>query len=237
MDEIKREYRKAYAQLKANTRRMAWLDWLATEAKGNAGSFGSITCQKQKRQQKWCTVKVIILRVLNIITISPESIMLSPWPKTARCFIKLALTAVRDDGKRLFVASECFWMIRLLTFCRLPSASTAITCRLTVRWFQNVCRTGCRTERIRVTFDDPELERHRSQLSKQVVFQKRSKTSTLQRSLWWTNTIPVSRKTETQRKMRWSSAYSPLFLIGGFPGCNTIFCAPVQLSGSARVAF
>ncbi|MCB1937543.1 MAG: relaxase, partial [Nitrosomonas sp.] len=45
-----------------------------------------------------------------------------------------------------------------------------------------VVRTAAQN-RIRITFDDPELERYRSQLMKQIVFQKRPKTSTLQRSL------------------------------------------------------
>ena len=37
LDDIKREYRAAYAQLKTSQRRMSWLDWLTTEAKnGNA---------------------------------------------------------------------------------------------------------------------------------------------------------------------------------------------------------
>jgi hypothetical protein len=49
LDDIKREYRAAYAQLKTSQRRMSWLDWLITEAKnGNAEALSALRARSKK---------------------------------------------------------------------------------------------------------------------------------------------------------------------------------------------
>ena len=183
LDEIKRDYREAYAQLKTDSRRMVWLDWLATEAQnGNKEALAALRA-RSKRDSRNGIVKGDHIAGIEYNNNQSKTSDIESVSKDGTVFYKAGNSAVRDDGKRLFVSQHA--LDNSLADV-LQVAINRYGNHLSVNGSDNFRMSIVRTavqNRIRVTFDDPELERHRSQLSRQVVFQKRSKTSTLQRSL------------------------------------------------------
>ncbi|MCP5246316.1 MAG: relaxase/mobilization nuclease domain-containing protein [Burkholderiales bacterium] len=183
LDEIKREYHEAYAQLKADSRRMAWLDWLAVEAKSGNAEALAILRARSKRDAG--SNGILGDHISGNKHNNNQSINdgIESVTKDGTMFYKAGTTAVRDDGKRLFVSPTA---LNDSLADVLQVAISKYGNHLSVNGsddFRKSVAQAAAQNRIRVTFDDPELERHRSQLSRQVVFQKRSKTSTLQRSL------------------------------------------------------
>ena len=180
LEEIKREYHEAYAKLKNDTRRMSWLDWLTMEAKNGNAEALLVLRTKSNRSGVIMSDHIAGIEYNNKQSINSgvESVT-----KDGTVFYKVGTTTIRDDGKRLFVSPTAL------------NDSLADVLQVAINQYGNHLSVNGSDEfkaavvqvaaqnHIRVTFDDPELERHRSQLVKQVVFQKRSKTSTLSRRL------------------------------------------------------
>jgi len=183
LDEIKRDYREAYARLKADFRRMSWLDWLAVEARnGDAEALAVLRARSNRHNGTGAVLRDSITgNKYNNGQSKTDNI--ESVTKDGTVFYIAGTTAVRDDGKRLLVASN---VLNDSLVDVLQVAISKYGSHLSVNGsddFRKSVAQAAAQNRIRVTFDDPELERHRSQLSRQVVFLKRSKTSTLQRSL------------------------------------------------------
>ncbi|MDR4516170.1 MAG: relaxase/mobilization nuclease domain-containing protein [Nitrosomonas sp.] len=183
LNEIKRDYREAYTQLKANTRRMAWLDWLTIEAKrGNTEALAILRARSNRRNGTSSVLRDSIAgNKYNNDKSRTDGI--ESVTKDGTVFYIAGTTAVRDDGKRLFVASNVLndSLVDVLQFA-IKKYGNHLSVNGSDDFKKSIVQTAVQNK-IRVTFDDPELERHRKQLSKQVVFQKRSKTSTHRRSL------------------------------------------------------
>ena len=184
LDELKHEYRGAYAQLKTDSRRMSWLDWLTVEAK--SGNTEALTVLRARSKRDGRSGAVMGDHIVGVEYDNNQSRVdnIESVTKDGTVFYKAGTMAVRDDGKRLFVSQNT------------SNESLADVLQVAISQYGNhlsvngsddfrkcVVRAAVQN-RIRVTFDDPELERHRSQLSRQVVLQKRSKTSALNRNLW-----------------------------------------------------
>ncbi|SET46520.1 Relaxase/Mobilisation nuclease domain-containing protein [Nitrosomonas marina] len=180
LNDIKHKYREAYMQLKAGSRKMSWLDWLAMEAKNGNAEALSVLRAKSKRNGRILDNHISGNQYDNN---QPVNDSVEFVTKDGTVFYKVGNTAVRDDGKHLFVSPNTLnesladvLQIAINKYGNHLSVNGSDDFRMSV--VQAVVQNS-----IRVTFDDPELERQRNQLSRQVVFQKRSKTSTLSRSL------------------------------------------------------
>lgn len=184
LDEIKRDYREAYVQLKADSRRMAWLDWLTVEAKnGNAEALAALRARNNNSVNRNGAVSGNYVAGNQYDSTWSKSNRIESVTKDGTVFFRVGGITIRDDGKRLFVSPNTL------------NESLADVLQVAIRKYGNHLSVNgsddfrksvvqvAAQNKIRVTFDDPELERHRSQLSRQVVFQKQSKTSTLSRSL------------------------------------------------------
>ena len=162
---------------------MSWLDWLTVEARnGNAEALAILRDRSKRNHRSGNAVGDHIAGIEynnnQSISGSVESVT-----KEGTVFYKAGTAAVRDDGKRLFVASNVvnYSLVDVLQFA-INQYGNHLSVNGSDAFKSTVVRTAAQNK-IRVTFDDPELERHRVQLMKQVVLQKRSKTSTYRRSL------------------------------------------------------
>ena len=183
LDEIKRDYREAYTQLKPGSRRMAWLDWLTVEARnGNAEALLALRARNKKNGRNG-RVKGDHIVGIEYNNNQSKTSDIESVTKDGTVFYKAGTTAIRDDGKRLFVSQSALddSLVDVLQVA-INKYGNHLSVHGTDTFKSAVVRTAAQN-RIRITFDDPELERYRSQLMKQIVFQKRPKTSTLQRSL------------------------------------------------------
>ncbi len=183
LDEIKRDYREAYARLKTDSRRMSWLDWLTVEVKNGNVEALSVLRARSKRESRSGAVMGDHITGNKYNNDQSRKYEIESITKDGTVFYKVGNTAVRDDGKRLFVSQSTLddSLVDVLQVA-INKYGNHLSVHGTDAFKSAVVQAAVQS-RIRVTFDDPELERHRSQLSRQVVFQKRSKTSTLQRSL------------------------------------------------------
>jgi hypothetical protein len=183
LDEVKRDYREAYARLKADSRRMSWFDWLTVEARnGNAVALAVLRARSKRDGRSGVVVEDHITGI-EYNNNQSRTDNIESVTKDGTVFYKAGTTAVRDDGKRLFVASNVLndSLVDVLQFA-ISKYGNHLSVAGSDNFRKSVVQAAVQN-RIRVTFDDPELERHRIQLSRQVVFQKRPKTSTYQRRL------------------------------------------------------
>jgi len=183
LDEIKRDYREAYARLKADSRRMSWLDWLAAEARNGDAEALAVLRARSKRDGRSSAVMGDHIEGIEYNNNQSKTDNIESVTKDGTVFYKSGTTAVRDDGKRLLVASNVLndSLVDVLQVA-ISKYGNHLSVNGSDEFRMSVVQAAVQS-RIRVTFDDPQLERHRSQLMKQVVFQKRSKTSTIRRSL------------------------------------------------------
>jgi hypothetical protein len=162
---------------------MAWLDWLATEAqKGNAEALAALRA-RSKRDSRSGTVKGDHIAGIEYDNNQSRIYNVESVTKDGTVFYKAGTTSVRDDGNRLFVSPNTLnESLGDVLQVAISKYGNHLSVNGSDDFRKSVVQAAVQS-RIRVTFDDPELERHRSQLSRQVVFQKRSKTSTYRRSL------------------------------------------------------
>jgi len=183
LDEIKRDYHKAYAQLKADTRRMAWLDWLILEAQnGNVQALAILRARSKRDGRSDAGLGNHIAGDRGHHN-QPANDGVESITKGGTVIYRIGATTVRDDGKRLFVSQHALDNSLVDV---LQAAINKYGNHLSVKGtdvFKSAVVQAAVQNRIQVTFDDPELEQRRVQLARQAVFQKRSKTSTHRRSL------------------------------------------------------
>ncbi|MCP5245399.1 MAG: relaxase, partial [Burkholderiales bacterium] len=159
-----------------------WLDWLALETKNGNAEALAVLRARSKIDSRTGAVKGDHIAGNKYNNNQSRTDNIESVTKDGTVFYRAGSTAVRDDGKRLFVASN---VLNDSLVDVLQVAISKYGNHLSVNGtdaFKSAVVHAAVQNRIRVTFDDPELERHRKQLSKQVVFQKRSKTSTYRRS-------------------------------------------------------
>ncbi|MCB1984058.1 MAG: relaxase/mobilization nuclease domain-containing protein, partial [Nitrosomonas sp.] len=183
LDEIKRDYREAYTQLKTDSRKMAWLDWLTIEARNGNNEALLVLRTRSKRGNGTGAALGDYIAGYKYNNIQYRNNNIESVTKDGTVFYRVGTTAVRDDGKRLFV---CKQNVDNSLADVLQIAIDKYGNHLSVNGsddFRKSVAQAAAQNRIRVTFDDPELERRRSQLMKYALFQKRSKTSTYRRSL------------------------------------------------------
>ncbi|SEN34814.1 TraI/MobA(P) family conjugative relaxase [Nitrosomonas marina] len=183
LDEVKREYHEAYAQLKADSRRMAWLDWLTVEARNGNTEALAVLRARSKRGDRSGAVMGDHLAGIEYDNNQSRTDKIESITKDGTVFYKTGTSAVRDDGKRLFVTKHNVddSLADVLQFA-IDKYGNHLSVNGSDDFRKSVVQAAVQN-RIHVTFDDPELELHRRQLSRQIVFQKRSKTSMCRRSL------------------------------------------------------
>ncbi len=183
LDEVKREYREAYTQLKADSLRMSWLDWLVVESKNGNVEALSVLRARSKRDPGSDAILGDHIAGIEYNNNQSKTDNIESVTKDGTVFYKAGAKVIRDDGRRLFVSKHVLddsladvLQVAISKYGNHLSVNGSDDFRMSVV-------QAAVQNRIHITFDDPELEQHRSRLSRQVVFQKQSKTSTLQRSL------------------------------------------------------
>ncbi len=164
LETIKREYREAYAQVKTDSRRMAWLDWLTIEAKnGNAEALAVLRARSKKDSRMVGNhISGYPYKNNHSINDSVEAVT-----KDGTVCYRIGNTAIRDDGKRLFVSPNVL------------NESLADVLQVAIKKYGNhlsvngsddfrasVVQAAVQNS-LHVTFDDKTLEYYRQQLLKQ----------------------------------------------------------------------
>jgi len=190
---IKSDYQKAYQHSKTSHSRMGWLDWLTFEAKnGNAealavlrsrrvGQFkGNQVSANQSNDKPNDHFKDGFIKDSSVESIT----------KIGTVTYKAGSTTIRDDGKRLIVLPDTTQdaLVAILQVA-MKKYGSHLAINGTEQFRLQIAQVAAQNK-IRVTFDDKQLEQYRQQLTKQhalsreqSVGQKRSVTSTTRRSL------------------------------------------------------
>jgi len=164
LDEIKREYRAAYAQLKTSQRRMAWLDWLALEAKnGNAEALSALRARSKKDGR----IQGNHLSGNPYQNNQSRNDTVESVTKDGTVIYRIGNTAIRDDGKRLFVALN-FLNESLADVLQvaIDKYGNHLSVNGSDDFRMSVVQAAVQNS-LRVTFDDKTLEDCRQQLLKQ----------------------------------------------------------------------
>ena len=164
LDEIKREYRAAYAQLKASQRRMSWLDWLTTEAKnGNAEALSALRA-RSKKDSRMAGNHIAGYRYQNNQSINDT---VEAVTKDGTVCYKIGNTTIRDDGKRLFVSQNALndSLADVLQLA-IDKYGNHLSVNGSDDFRMSIVQTAVQNS-LRVTFDDKTLEHYRQQLLKQ----------------------------------------------------------------------
>lgn len=172
LDAIKREYREADAQLKTDTRRMAWLDWLTGEAKNGNIEALAVLRARSKRSNRSGAVMGDYITGIEYDNNQSRNDSVESVTKDGTVFYKVGATAVRDDGKRLFVSNHA--LVDSLADV-LQVAINQYGNHLSVNGsddFRTSVVQAAVQNRIHVTFDDKLLEHNRQQLLKQQIASK-----------------------------------------------------------------
>ncbi len=164
LDEIKREYRAAYAQLKTSQRRMAWLDWLIVEAKnGNAEALSALRARSKKDSRM----------AGNHISGYPyqnnhsRNDSVEAVTKDGTVCYKIGNTAIRDDGKRLFVSPHVLNdSLADVLQVAIDKYGNHLSVNGSDDFKKSIVQAAVQNS-LPVTFDDKALEHYRQQLLKQ----------------------------------------------------------------------
>jgi len=192
---IKSDYQKAYQSSKTLHSRMGWLDWLTKEAKnGNAEALAVLrsrrSCQFKgnqvsAKQSHDSSSANSHFKDALIKDSSVESIT-----KIGTVTYKAGSTTIRDDGKRLIVLPDTTQDALLdILQVAMKKYGSHLAINGTEQFRLQIAQVAAQNK-MRVTFDDKELEQYRQQLMKQHAFSKtqsaggmRSAPSTSRRSL------------------------------------------------------
>jgi len=192
---IKSDYQKAYQSSKTRHSRMGWLDWLAKEAKnGNAEALAVLRSRRvgQFKGNQITTKQSNDDSITNshfkdgfIKDSSVESIT-----KIGTVTYTAGSTTIRDDGKRLIVLPDTTQdALADILQVAMKKYGSHLAINGTEQFRLQIAQVAAQNK-IRVTFDDKQLEQYRQQLTKQhalsraqSVGQKRSTTSNTRRSL------------------------------------------------------
>lgn len=164
LDEIKREYRAAYAQLKTSQRRMAWLDWLIVEAKnGNAEALSALRARSKKDSRM----------AGNHLSGNPyqnnhsRNDSVEAVTKDGTVCYKIGNTAIRDDGKRLFVSPHVLNdSLADVLQVAIDKYGNHLSVNGSDDFKKSIVQAAVQNS-LPVTFDDKALEHYRQQLLKQ----------------------------------------------------------------------
>lgn len=187
LDEIKREYRAAYAQLKTSQRRMAWLDWLTAEAKnGNAEALSALRARSKKDGRM----------VGNHLSGYPyqnnQSIndTVEAVTKDGTVCYRIGNTAIRDDGKRLFVSSNALKdSLADVLQLAIDKYGNHLSVKGSDDFRMSIVQAAVQNS-LPVTFDDKTLEHYRQQMQKQQTISQIQRFTEIQTK---TNTTKVRR--------------------------------------------
>jgi len=190
---IKSDYQKTYQSSKARHSRMGWLDWLAFEAKlgktqalavlrsRRVGQFkGNQVSAKQSNDKPNDHFKDGFIKDSSVESIT----------KIGTVTYKAGSTTIRDDGKRLIVLPDTSQeALKDILQVAMKKYGSHLAINGTEQFRLQIAQVAAQNK-IRVTFDDKQLEQYRQQLMKQHAFsrtqsagQKQSVTSTTRRSL------------------------------------------------------
>ncbi len=164
LDEIKREYRAAYAQLKTSQRRMAWLDWLTVEAKnGNAEALSALRA-RSKKDSRMAGNHIAVYPYKNNQSINDT---VEAVTKDGTVCYRMGNTAIRDDGKRLFVSPNVLndSLAEVLQLA-IDKYGNHLSVNGSDDFRMSIVQAAVQNN-LRVTFDDKTLEHYRQQLLKQ----------------------------------------------------------------------
>ncbi|MEQ1779041.1 MAG: TraI/MobA(P) family conjugative relaxase [Nitrosomonas sp.] len=192
---IQGDYQKAYQRSKTNHSRIGWLDWLTFEAKnGNAEALAVLRSRRvgqfkgnqvSAKQSNDDSIANSHFKDGFIKDRSVESIT-----KIGTVTYKAGSTIIRDDGKRLIVLPDASReaLVDILQVA-MKKYGNHLAINGTESFRLEIAQVAAQNK-MRVTFDDKELEQYRQQLMKQHAFsrtqsagQKQSVTSTTRRSL------------------------------------------------------
>jgi hypothetical protein len=187
LDDIKREYRAAYAQLKTSQRRMAWLDWLTVEAKnGNAEALSALRARSKKDS-----------RIAgNHLSGNPyqnnqsRNDTVESVTKDGTVIYRIGNAAIRDDGKRLFVSPNVLNdSLADVLQVAIDKYGNHLSVNGSDNFRMSVVQAAVQNS-LRVTFDDKTLEHYRQQLLKQRIVSQPQRFAEIQAK---TNTTKARR--------------------------------------------
>ncbi|MCP5252626.1 MAG: relaxase/mobilization nuclease domain-containing protein, partial [Burkholderiales bacterium] len=164
LDEIKHEYRAAYAQLKTSQRRMSWLDWLTAEAKnGNAEALLALRSRSKKgSRMQGNHISGYPYKNNQSINDSVEAVT-----KDGTVFYRIGNTAIRDDGKRLFVSPNVLnESLADVLQVAIDKYGNHLSVNGSDDFRKSIVQAAVQNS-LYVTFDDKALEHYRQQLLKQ----------------------------------------------------------------------
>ena len=164
LDEIKHEYRAAYAQLKTSQRRMAWLDWLTVEAKnGNAEALSALRA-RSKKDSRMAGNHISGYPYQNNQSINET---VEAVTKDGTVCYKIGNTAIRDDGKRLFVSPSALNdSLADVLQVAIDKYGNHLSVNGSDDFKKSIVQAAVQNS-LPVTFDDKALEHYRQQLLKQ----------------------------------------------------------------------
>lgn len=164
LDKIKREYRAAYAQLKTSQCRMSWLDWLTVEAKnGNAEALSALRA-RSKKDSRIVGNHIAVYPYKNNQSINDT---VEAVTKDGTVCYRMGNTAIRDDGKRLFVSPNVLndSLAEVLQLA-IDKYGNHLSVNGSDDFRMSVVQAAVQNS-LHVTFDDKALEQYRQQLLKQ----------------------------------------------------------------------
>ena len=188
---IKNDYQKAYQQFKVNHPRMGWLDWLTFEAKNGNAEALAVLRSRRIGQFKGNQVSAKQNNDGSSVNSHFKHGLVESITKIGTVTYKAGSTTIRDDGKRLIVLPDTTQdaLVDILQVA-MKKYGSHLAINGTEPFRHEIAQVAAQNK-MRVTFDDKELEQYRQQLMKQhplsraqSVDQKRSTTSiTTRRSL------------------------------------------------------
>ncbi|SFK88877.1 Relaxase/Mobilisation nuclease domain-containing protein [Nitrosomonas aestuarii] len=164
LDEIKHEYRAAYAQLKTSQRRMAWLDWLTVEAKnGNAEALSALRARSKKDGR----IQGNHLSGYPNKNNHSRNDTVEAVTKDGTVCYRIGNTAIRDDGKRLFVSPSALNdSLADVLQVAIDKYGNHLSVNGSDDFKKSIVQAAVQNS-LPVTFDDKALEHYRQQLLKQ----------------------------------------------------------------------
>jgi hypothetical protein len=187
---IQGDYQKAYQHSKTSHSRMGWLDWLTFEAKRGNDEALAVLRSRRVGQFKGNQVSAKQSHDSSGANSYFKDGLVESITKIGTVTYKAGSTTVRDDGKRLIVLPDTTQdaLVDILQVA-MKKYGSHLAINGTEKFRLQIAQVAAQNK-MRVTFDDKQLEQYRQQLTKQhalsraqSVRKKRSVTPTTRRSL------------------------------------------------------
>ncbi|SEF85434.1 TraI/MobA(P) family conjugative relaxase [Nitrosomonas ureae] len=188
---IKSDYQKSYQHSKAHHSRMGWLDWLTFEAKNGNAEALAVLRSRRSGQFKGNQVSAKQSNDGSIANSYFKDVLVESITKIGTVTYKAGSTTIRDDGKRLIVLPDTSQKaLRDILQVAMKKYGSHLAINGTEQFRLQIAQVAAQNK-MRVIFDEKQLEQYRQQLTKQhalsreqSVGQKRPTTSvTTRRSL------------------------------------------------------